>query len=59
MNSDRYPLKIITLWSTFLLGTLFHTQLGLMPFRIDGDFILNRSIAECRLLSMAEGIRST
>jgi hypothetical protein len=31
MSSDRYLLKIITLWSTFLLGTLFHTQLGLMP----------------------------
>jgi hypothetical protein len=23
--------KIIVLWSVFLLGTLFHTQLGLMP----------------------------
>jgi hypothetical protein len=23
--------KIITLWIVFLLGTLFHTQLGLMP----------------------------
>ncbi len=23
--------KIITLWSAFLLGLLFHTQLGLMP----------------------------
>ncbi len=23
--------KIITLWSVFLLGLLFHTQLGLMP----------------------------
>ncbi|WP_107666270.1 hypothetical protein [Cyanothece sp. BG0011] len=23
--------KIITLWATFLLGLLFHTQLGLMP----------------------------
>jgi hypothetical protein len=31
MTDDRLPLKIITLWSTFLLGTLFHTQLGLMP----------------------------
>jgi hypothetical protein len=31
MISDRHSLKIITLWSTFLLGTLFHTQLGLMP----------------------------
>jgi hypothetical protein len=27
--SDRE--KIITLWSVFLFGTLFHTQLGLMP----------------------------
>jgi len=24
-------IKIITLWAVFLLGTLFHTQLGLMP----------------------------
>jgi ABC-type spermidine/putrescine transport system permease subunit II len=24
-------IKIITLWSVFLLGTIFHTQLGLMP----------------------------
>jgi hypothetical protein len=27
----NYPSKIITLWAVFLLGTLFHTQLGLMP----------------------------
>jgi acyl-coenzyme A synthetase/AMP-(fatty) acid ligase len=26
-----YREKIITLWTVFLLGTLFHTQLGLMP----------------------------
>ncbi len=26
-----YKEKIITLWAVFLLGTLFHTQLGLMP----------------------------
>ncbi|MGG6293942.1 hypothetical protein ACQ4M4_05925 [Leptolyngbya sp. AN02str] len=26
-----YREKIITLWAVFLLGTLFHTQLGLMP----------------------------
>lgn len=26
-----YQAKIITLWAVFLLGTLFHTQLGLMP----------------------------
>ncbi len=27
----KYQEKIITLWTSFLLGTLFHTQLGLMP----------------------------
>jgi uncharacterized membrane protein len=27
----KYQEKIITLWAVFLLGTLFHTQLGLMP----------------------------
>jgi hypothetical protein len=27
----NYPSKIITLWAIFLLGMLFHTQLGLMP----------------------------
>lgn len=26
-----YQTKIITLWGVFLLGLLFHTQLGLMP----------------------------
>ena len=26
-----YQAKIITLWAVFLLGTLFHTDLGLMP----------------------------
>jgi hypothetical protein len=30
-SSSRYQEKIVALWSTFLLGTLFHTQLGLMP----------------------------
>jgi hypothetical protein len=27
----NYPAKIATLWGVFLLGLLFHTQLGLMP----------------------------
>ncbi len=32
MNTKvNYQTKIITLWTTFLLGLLFHTQLGLMP----------------------------
>ncbi len=29
--SDNYQQKIISLWNVFLLGTLFHTQLALMP----------------------------
>lgn len=29
--SANYPQKISNLWITFLLGTLFHTDLGLMP----------------------------
>lgn len=30
-NEFRLPLQIIALWTVFLLGTLFHTQLALMP----------------------------
>lgn len=29
--SGNYPQKISALWTSFLLGTLFHTDLGLMP----------------------------
>ncbi|MEB3224450.1 MAG: hypothetical protein VKJ86_01465 [Synechococcus sp.] len=29
--ANRYPAQITALWTTFLLGTLFHTDLGLMP----------------------------
>lgn len=29
--SANYPGKIIALWTVFLLGTVFHTQLALMP----------------------------
>lgn len=31
INSINYREKIIALWTVFLLGTLFHTQLALMP----------------------------
>jgi ABC-type spermidine/putrescine transport system permease subunit II len=31
MIVTNYREKISALWTTFLLGTLFHTQLGLMP----------------------------
>ena len=29
--SNNYPQKIIALWTSFLLGILFHTDLALMP----------------------------
>ena len=35
--------KIIILWAVFLLGTLFHTQLGLMPL-FHGINIANESL---------------
>lgn len=31
MSVGLYQIRIIVLWVVFLLGTLFHTQLGLMP----------------------------
>lgn len=31
INHSDYQGKIIALWTVFLLGTLFHTQLALMP----------------------------
>ena len=30
-NQLDYQVKIIALWTVFLLGTIFHTQLALMP----------------------------
>jgi hypothetical protein len=29
--NENYRFQIVALWSVFLLGTLFHVQLGLMP----------------------------
>ncbi len=40
--------KIITLWAVFLLGTLFHTQLGLMPL------FHGLSVAESQAQNIAE-----
>lgn len=31
LASSNFPAKIAALWTVFLLGTLFHTQLALMP----------------------------
>jgi hypothetical protein len=30
-EQPSFGVKIIALWTVFLLGTLFHTQLALMP----------------------------
>lgn len=46
--SIKYPEKIIVLWITFLLGLLFHTQLGLMPL------FHGLSVAESNAKNMAE-----
>jgi hypothetical protein len=40
-----YQEKIITLWAVFLLGTLFHTQLGLMPLFHNQDIAIPGSQA--------------
>jgi hypothetical protein len=47
-HSINYQEKIIVLWIVFLLGLLFHTQLGLMPLFHD------LSVAEFRATNMAE-----
>jgi hypothetical protein len=41
----KYQEKIITLWAVFLLGTLFHTQLGLMPLFHNQSIVLSGSRA--------------
>jgi hypothetical protein len=43
-----HPVKIIVLWLVFLLGLLFHTDLGLMPLFHD------LSVAESHAKDMAE-----
>lgn len=44
----KHQEKIIVLWIVFLLGTLFHTQLGLMPL------FHNLSVAEFQANTLAE-----
>lgn len=43
MMAVRYQEKIITLWAVFLLGTLFHTQLGLMPLFHGQDVVTSHA----------------
>ncbi len=47
-TSIKYQEKIIVLWIVFLLGLLFHTQLGLIPLFHD------LSVAESHAKNMAE-----
>jgi hypothetical protein len=46
----KYPEKITALWTAFLLGTLFHTQLGLMPL------FHGQSIVESQQTTNLDGI---
>lgn len=39
----KYQEKIISLWLVFLLGLLFHTQLGLMPIFHGLDVLVSKS----------------
>ena len=39
----NYQDKIVSLWTVFLLGTLFHTQLGLMPLFHNQSIALERA----------------
>ncbi|PZO35333.1 MAG: hypothetical protein DCF19_24150 [Pseudanabaena frigida] len=41
--SHRYQEKIVSLWIVFLLGLLFHTQLGLMPLFHGLDVVATHS----------------
>ena len=41
--SPKYQEKIITLWIVFLLGLLFHTQLGLIPLFHGLDVVASHS----------------
>jgi hypothetical protein len=45
MTSDRYPDRIMALWTVFLLGTLFHSDLGLMPL-FHGQSVAHSDAAE-------------
>ena len=53
INHINYREKIITLWTVFLLGTLFHTQLALMPLFHGIDVAMMRHIHQ-ETATMAE-----
>lgn len=51
MKPNR-PLQIISLWSSFLLGTLFHTQLGLMPLFHGREVVVESSQSDQTLTAI-------
>jgi hypothetical protein len=53
INPINYREKIIALWTIFLLGTLFHTQLALMPLFHGIDVGMMRHIHQ-KAATMAE-----
>lgn len=53
INPINYREKIIALWTVFLLGTLFHTQLALMPLFHGIDVAMMRHIHQ-ETATMAE-----
>jgi hypothetical protein len=53
INSINYRERIIALWTVFLLGTLFHTQLALMPLFHGIDVGMMRHIHQ-QTATMAE-----
>jgi hypothetical protein len=48
MDRER-PLQIIALWSSFLLGTLFHTLVGLMPLFHGRQVIVEEALTDTQL----------
>lgn len=50
-NQVNYRKKIITLWIVFLLGTLFHTQLGLMPLFHGLDVIIENQKEQAQTIA--------
>ena len=52
INRFNYQEKIVALWTVFLLGTVFHTQLDLMPLFLGIDVAIVRHHQE--IATMAE-----
>jgi hypothetical protein len=53
INPINYREKIIALWTVFLLGTLFHTQLALIPL-FHGIDVANTGHIQQQTATLAE-----